>query len=78
MRADVRTQLYQGMARPYSDFSIEQGYELVSRYHQCASLPNALTQLESTMGQQKDANEREAKTSSAALLKSAVEQPGSK
>ena len=62
-RADIRTLIYQRMKQDQDDFPIEEGLQLIARYHAAASLPNALTYLEATMGERnRDAEARASST----------------
>lgn len=61
-RAEIRKTLYEKMSQPYDEFSIEEAFELINRYHACASVPNALTYLEATMGKKKQEAEGEAES----------------
>lgn len=56
-RAQLRKSLYDGMKQPYDRFSAEESFELISRYHACASIPNALAYIEATMGEKKETAE---------------------
>ena len=57
MRAEIYTTIATRMTSPYDQFPIEEGYQLVNRYHEAASLPNALARMEATMSQEKSQNE---------------------
>lgn len=57
MRAEVRKTIYDGMGKPYAKFPIEQGLELVNRYHQSASVVNAMISLQATVAANKKTNE---------------------
>ena len=45
MRAEIYTTIATRMTSPYDQFPIEEGYQLVNRYHEAASLPNALARI---------------------------------